>query len=98
MKENLFTTRMNFKKRDWENKILGHLGTVLILKLNLIYGRIHTYSRSLIAGLVAQLLNLLEVTKLEPARRPNFKDWVYWLPYIIGPIVQVKTAGYFFFP
>ncbi len=49
-----------------------------------------------IAGFVAQLLNLLEIARLEPARRPNFKDWVYWLPYIIGPIVS-GFAGYFSF-
>ncbi|MBK8088551.1 MAG: hypothetical protein IPK31_11695 [Chitinophagaceae bacterium] len=49
-----------------------------------------------IAGFVAQLLNLLEVAKLEPTRRPNFKDWIYWLPYIIGPLVG-GFAGYLSF-
>ena len=49
-----------------------------------------------IAAFVAQLLNLLEIAKLEPARRPNFRDWVYWLPYIIGPVVGA-FAGYFSF-
>jgi hypothetical protein len=49
-----------------------------------------------IAALFAQLLNLLELTKLEPSRRPDFKDFVYWLPYIIGPVVG-GFAGYFSF-
>ena len=49
-----------------------------------------------LAGFLIQLLNLLEITKLEPARRPNFKDWVYWLPYIIGPVIG-GFAGYFSF-
>lgn len=49
-----------------------------------------------IAGLVAQLLNLLEIVKLDASRRPNFKDWIYWLPYIIAPVLG-GFAGYFSF-
>ena len=49
-----------------------------------------------IAGFVAQLLNLFEIAKLEPARRPNFKDWIYWLPYLIGPVIG-GFAGYLSF-
>lgn len=49
-----------------------------------------------LAGFLVQLLNLLEIAKLEPARRPNFKDWVYWIPYFVGPILGA-FAGYFSF-
>lgn len=49
-----------------------------------------------IAGLVAQLINLLELNKIDPARRPNFKDPIYWIPYIIGPVLG-GVAGYFSF-
>ena len=49
-----------------------------------------------IAGFVAQLLNLLELAKIETARRPNFKDPIYWIPYIVGPILG-GVAGYFSF-
>jgi len=49
-----------------------------------------------IAGFAAQLLSLLEIVKLEPARRPNFRDWVYWLPYIIAPVIG-GFAGYLSF-
>lgn len=49
-----------------------------------------------IAGLIAQVLNLLDALKADPSRRPNFKDWVYWLPYVIGPILG-GFAGYISF-
>ncbi|MCU7549862.1 hypothetical protein OCK74_12090 [Chitinophagaceae bacterium LB-8] len=49
-----------------------------------------------ISGLVAQILNLLEALKADPARQPNFKDWIYWLPYLIGPILG-GFAGYYSF-
>ena len=38
----------------------------------------------------------MEAIQQDPARRPNFKDWVYWLPYIIGPVLA-GFAGYYSF-
>lgn len=49
-----------------------------------------------LAGFVAQLLNFLELAKIDATRRPNFKDPIYWLPYIVGPILGA-AAGYFSF-
>ena len=48
------------------------------------------------AGLVAQILNLMDALKVDPSRRPNFKDWIYWIPYILGPILG-GFAGYYSF-
>jgi hypothetical protein len=49
-----------------------------------------------LSGLIAQILNLLEAIQQDPARRPNFKDWVYWIPYVIAPLLG-GFAGYFSF-
>jgi len=38
-------------------------------------------------GLALQLLNLLEIPQLKNKDRPDFKDWVYYLPYIINPLI-----------
>lgn len=48
------------------------------------------------AGLAVQLVNLIEVTRIDVSRRPNFKDWVYWLPYIIAPVLGEFTGMVFF--
>lgn len=48
------------------------------------------------AGLIAQVLNLFDALRADPSRRPNFKDWVYWLPYFLGPILGA-CAGYYSF-
>lgn len=48
------------------------------------------------AGFIAQLLSLLEVSKLEPSRRPDFRNWMYWLPYIIAPLLGAFAGFYTF--
>lgn len=43
-------------------------------------------------GVAIQLLNLAEVHKLPPDDRPNFKDPLYWLAYLIAAAVAVLVA------
>lgn len=50
-----------------------------------------------IAALALQLLNLAEVANLEPSRKPNFKDWVYWIPYFVNPIVAGFIGWLYFY-
>jgi hypothetical protein len=38
-------------------------------------------------GLALQLLNLLELPQLKKNDRPDFKDWVYYIPYIVNPLL-----------
>ncbi len=38
-------------------------------------------------GFALQLLNLLELSQLKKKDRPDFKDWVYYIPYIVNPII-----------
>jgi hypothetical protein len=38
-------------------------------------------------GLALQLLNLLELPQLKKKERPDFKDWVYYIPYFVNPLI-----------
>jgi hypothetical protein len=38
-------------------------------------------------ALAIQLLNLLEIPNLKKRDRPDFKDWVYYIPYLINPLL-----------
>lgn len=38
-----------------------------------------------IGGLLIQLLSLAELYRIPKSRRPDFKDFIYWLPYLINP-------------
>lgn len=40
-----------------------------------------------LSGLVVQLLNLVEMLRLDAASRPDLRDWVYWVPFAAGPIL-----------
>lgn len=46
-----------------------------------------------LAGLMVQLLNLLEAARLDASRAPDFASFTYWIPYIIAPILG-GFAGY----
>ena len=48
------------------------------------------------AAMALQLLGLVEVSKLEAARKPNFADWVYWLSYIVNPILAAFVGWIYF--
>lgn len=47
-------------------------------------------------GLAIQLLSLLELPNLPKNRRPDFKDFIYWLPFIINPFLG-GLIGYAYF-
>jgi hypothetical protein len=38
-------------------------------------------------GLAVNLLNLMELQNVPKDRRPDFKDPLYWLPYVIWPLM-----------
>ncbi len=38
-------------------------------------------------ALAIQLLILVELRNIKKAERPDFKDFFYWLPFIVGPII-----------
>ena len=40
-----------------------------------------------LGGLAIDALNLMELQNIEPSKRPNFKDFFYWLPYIAWPLL-----------
>jgi len=44
------------------------------------------------SGLAIQLLNLIELSNIDKKDRPNFKEFVYYLPYIINPIIGAFIA------
>lgn len=51
---------------------------------------------STLGGLAVQLLTLVEVRNLPKSRRPDFKDFVYWLPFVINPFFG-GLIGYAYF-
>tara|TARA_R110000868_G_scaffold147163_1_gene368407 strand:+ start:1892 stop:2173 length:282 start_codon:yes stop_codon:yes gene_type:complete len=38
-------------------------------------------------GLALQLLSLLELPNIDKKDRPDFKDLVYYIPYVLNPIL-----------
>ena len=40
-----------------------------------------------VAGVVVQLLNLAELPNIPKNERPDLRDPVYWIPYVVGPLV-----------
>lgn len=38
-------------------------------------------------ALAVQLLSLMELHKVAKDKRPNIAEFVYWLPFLIGPLV-----------
>ena len=51
--------------------------------------------------MVIQLLNLAELANIPKARRPDLKDPIYWIPFIVNPLlggfltfVYVSTPQY----
>lgn len=40
-----------------------------------------------LGGLAVNLLNLMELQNVPKDRRPDFKDILYWLPYIVWPLM-----------
>jgi len=44
-------------------------------------------------GLIINVLNLLEIGKIPKDRRPDFKDFFYWLPYLLWPLLGAGLAA-----
>ncbi|MHC4624430.1 MAG: hypothetical protein ACYS4W_11075 [Planctomycetota bacterium] len=40
-----------------------------------------------VGGLVLRILELLELPNVPEEDRPNFRDWIYWLPFVFWPII-----------
>jgi hypothetical protein len=40
-----------------------------------------------VGGLIYNVLPLLELQKAPKADRPDFKDWLFWLPFFIWPLL-----------
>jgi hypothetical protein len=47
------------------------------------------YITAALASLMMQLLNLLETRGLPAARRPDFRSFIYWIPYFVLPILAL---------
>lgn len=45
-----------------------------------------------LGGLAVNLLNLMELQNVPKDRRPDFKDLLYWLPYVIWPLMGALLA------
>ena len=48
-----------------------------------------------IGGLVINVLNLLELQNVPKDRRPDFHDWLYWLPFFAWPLLG-GIVGYLY--
>jgi hypothetical protein len=42
---------------------------------------------AVIGGFVVNLLQLMEYSKVPKAERPDFKDFLFWLPYVVWPVL-----------
>ena len=45
-----------------------------------------------LGGLTASFMNLLEIGKLPKDRRPDLKDWLYWLNFVGGPLLGLLVG------
>lgn len=45
-----------------------------------------------------QLLTLMEIRNIPKTERPDFKDFFYWLPFVIAPILGGGLAIAYIFP
>lgn len=47
---------------------------------------------AMIGGLTINMLNLLELQNVPKDRRPDFKNFLYWLPFLVWPILGGVVA------
>lgn len=45
-----------------------------------------------IGGFTINILQLLEYSKLPKNERPEFRDWLFWLPYVVWPVLGAVLA------
>lgn len=38
-------------------------------------------------GFIYNILQLMELIKVPKENRPDFKDWIYWIPYLVWPLL-----------
>lgn len=43
-------------------------------------------------GIAIPLIGLMELHNVPKDRRPDFRDWIYWLPFLIGPVLGAVLA------
>ena len=43
-------------------------------------------------GFTINILQLLEYSKLPKNERPEFRDWLFWLPYVVWPVLGAVLA------
>lgn len=48
-----------------------------------------------LGGFIVNLLNLLELQRVPKERRPDFRDWLYWLPFLAWPVLG-GVVGYLY--
>jgi hypothetical protein len=49
-------------------------------------------------ALAMQLLSLLEIRNIPKTKRPDFKDFFYWLPFIVSPLIGGGLALAYIYP
>ena len=42
---------------------------------------------AVIGGLIFNFLQLMEFANIPKENRPDFKDWLYWVPYLVWPLL-----------
>ena len=45
-----------------------------------------------VGGLAVHLFNLVELQNVPKDRRPDFRDWLYWLPFAVMPFLAAVVA------
>jgi hypothetical protein len=43
-------------------------------------------------ALAIKLLELAELPKIHKSQRPDFKDWIYWVPFFVLPFLGAGLA------
>lgn len=45
-----------------------------------------------VGGFAINILHLIEYSKRPKSERPDFKDWLFWVPYPVWPILGAVLA------
>lgn len=45
-----------------------------------------------------QLLSLMEIRNIPKSKRPDFKDFFYWLPFLVAPFIGGGLALAYIYP
>nr|VFK62654.1 MAG: hypothetical protein BECKUNK1418G_GA0071005_10267 [Candidatus Kentron sp. UNK]VFK70562.1 MAG: hypothetical protein BECKUNK1418H_GA0071006_10327 [Candidatus Kentron sp. UNK] len=70
-----------------------HLGKQLLARLQIRLNKMDTeIALACIGGFSVNLLQLMEYSKLPKPERPDFKDLLFWLPYLVWPVLSGVLA------